>query len=263
MVSKDSIIVIKIGGSTLGKQDTTLEDIVLLHSKDYKPVVIHGGGKLINLWMERHGIFPRFIRGLRVTSEDAIDIVIAVLAGVINKRMVADITDVGGKAVGLSGIDGQIFESIIQDPSLGYVGKITRVNSQLISDILQAGYIPLIAPLGVESTTKMHGSKILNINADTAAGEIASALNAKRLVFLTDVTGVLDGNNQLIESMSLSQGNHLLQSGIVKQGMIPKLEAGLKAAASGSIVSIVDGNKSKALLNSVYGKKIGTVIKTR
>ena len=113
MAPKDSIIVIKIGGSTLGNSGTTLEDILLLQSKHYKPVVVHGGGKLINKWMVRQGIFPRFVNGLRVTNEDSIDIVIAVLAGVVNKRMVAEISNAGGQAVGLSGIDGLIFESTI------------------------------------------------------------------------------------------------------------------------------------------------------
>jgi len=261
MAPKDSIIVIKIGGSTLGNNGTILEDILLLQAQQYKPVVIHGGGKLINKWMERQGIFPRFVNGLRVTDEDAIDIVVSVLGGVINKRMVVEISNAGGKAIGICGIDGRIFESTVQDPSLGYVGKITKVNDQLINDVLSTGYIPLIAPLGINSTKEPPGSEILNINADAAAGEIASALKAERLVFLTDVEGVLDVNNQLIEAVSLEQGKTLLESGIVKHGMIPKLEAGLKACGSGSNVSIINGNTLKALLHSVHGKKIGTIIK--
>ena len=263
MASKDSIIVIKIGGSTLENNGTILEDILFLRSKHYKPVVIHGGGKLINKWMERQGIFPRFVNGLRVTDKDAIDIVVSVLAGVINKRMVTEISKAGGKAVGLCGIDGRILEATIQNPLLGFVGKITKVNDQLIHDILNAGYIPLIAPIGINVTGDLQGSEFLNINADTAAGEIASALKAERLVFLPDVEGVLDMNNQLIEALSLEQGRNLIESGIAKQGMIPKLESGLTAAASGSDVSIINGNTPQALLNSVDAKRIGTIIKKR
>ena len=255
-------IVAKIGGSTFGKKDSIIHDVVDLQQQGYQPVLVHGGGNVISQWMERQGVRPRFVRGLRVTDAKGLDIVIAVLAGVVNKGIVASLSAIGGKAIGLSGVDGGILHANILNPELGFVGKISRVDVTPIRAIINAGFIPVIAPVAIGESNDINQS-LLNVNADTAAGEIASALKAERLVFLTDIDGVLDVNNQLIEALSLEQGRNLIESGIAKQGMIPKLESGLTAAASGCDVSIINGNTPQALLHSVDGKRIGTIIKTR
>jgi len=252
-------IVIKIGGSTLGGHDTTLEDLVTLQRQGINSVVVHGGGKVISEWMVRQGIRPRFVRGLRVTDPASLEIVVAVLTGLVNKSLVASISALGGKAMGISGADGGMLQAKIQDPELGLVGKVVGVNREPIDAVLNAGSIPVIAPVSVSfSEPSVGGATLLNVNADTAAGEIAAALGADRLVFLTDVEGVLDSSRRLIPRLTARQARGLMRSNVVAGGMVPKLEACLTALQRKGVAQIMDGRKPHALLETLSGKTLGT-----
>jgi acetylglutamate kinase len=257
----DNPIVIKIGGSTLGNHDTTLEDLIALQGEDHKLVVVHGGGKIISDWMERQGVRPRFVKGLRVTDLASLDIVVAVLTGLINKSLVASINSRGGKAVGLSGADGSMVQASIANPELGYVGKIENINPDPIYAALSAGYIPVIAPVGFDASRKPdEAGSLLNINADTVAGYISSSLKAKRMVFLTDVEGVLDSSRRLIPRITRRQAHSLVRSNVIGGGMLPKIEACLEAIEGGAISQIIDGRESRALKNLLSGENLGTRI---
>ncbi len=254
-----SLTVIKIGGSTLGSHDTTLTDLVELQSKGDQFVVVHGGGKTISEWMEKQGVRPKFVNGLRVTDSQSLDIVIAVLTGLINKSLVASINNIGGKAIGISGADGKIVDAEIADPDLGYVGKIKSINTEPIEAILAAGYMPVIAPVGVYSSLGDE-NMLLNINADTVAGYISSSIHSDRMVFLTDVEGVLDSSKRLISRMTRKQADSLVASHVIDGGMIPKMEACIEALSGGAISQIIDGRVPGALKDVLLGHNCGTRI---
>lgn len=254
-------IVVKIGGSTLGSHDTTLEDLVALQKEGINPVVVHGGGKTITEWMEKQGVRPQFVRGLRVTDAPSLEIVVAVLTGLINKTLVASVLARGGMAIGVSGVDGGMLQARVLDPQLGLVGGVVAVNTAPIKAVLDAGCIPIIAPVAVHCADGSgQAGTLLNVNADTAAGEIAAALGAARLVFLTDVEGVLDSSKRLIPRLTQRQAEDLMHSNVVGGGMVPKLEACLTALRRGSISQIVDGRKPGALRDSIAGRALGTRI---
>ena len=252
-------IVVKIGGSTLGSHDTTMDDLVALQRGGACPVVVHGGGQVISRWMERQGVRPRFVRGLRVTDQASLEIVVAVLGGVVNKEIVAALNARGGKAVGLSGVDGDILKARQLDPELGLVGRVSAVVTTPIHALLQAGFIPVIAPLAVRvGDDEAAPGSVLNVNADTAAGEIATALGAERLVLLTDVEGVLDTSRRLVPRLTRRQARDLTRSRIVEGGMVPKLEACVTALGSVRSTHIVDGRKPRALMDVLAGRSVGT-----
>jgi len=258
------LVVVKIGGSTLGSHDTTLEDLVDLQRRGILPVVVHGGGKVISDWMKRQGIIPRFVRGLRVTDQPSLEIATAVLTGLINKQLVSALLVCGGKAVGLSGVDGGVLEAEIDDPELGLVGRIVKVNTEPLRAFLGAGYIPVVAPIGVHRLdgSPLSGS-LLNINGDTAAGEIAWALQSERLVFLTDVAGVQDTAGRVLARLSPREARRILESGTASGGMIPKLEAGLRALDTVGSAHIIDGRNPRALADCMSGKALGTRLSGR
>ena len=267
---QSATMVVKIGGSTLASHDTTLMDLVELQREVMSPVVVHGGGKVISEWMEKQGVRPRFVRGLRVTDEPSLDIVVAVLTGLINKNLVASLVNMGARAIGISGADDGMIRADIKDPELGLVGSVVEINAEPIKAILKAGCIPVIAPVAMRVGSRAldyrggghDGDKtesaLLNINADTAAGEIASALGAERLVFLTDVDGVLDTSRRLIPRLTERQAIGLIRSNVAAGGMIPKLEACVTALKAGGIAQIIDGRKPMALKDTVAGKSFGT-----
>ena len=249
-------IVVKIGGSTLGSHDTTLQDLARLQQEGRRVVVVHGGGKIISEWMKRHGAIPRFVRGLRVTDGPSLDIVTAVLTGLINKQLVAALTNLGARVMGLSGVDGALLQCRIADPELGFVGEVTRVNPDPIACALDAGFIPLIAPVGVHEDD----GQLLNINGDTVTGSVANALTASNLVFLTDVEGVLDSSGRCLPHMNPRQARMLIQANIARGGMIPKLEACLLAMPPVPSAHVIDGRKPGALLQCLSGQTSGTRI---
>ena len=247
-------IVVKIGGSTLGSHDTTLENLVTLQNQGVDVVVVHGGGNVISQWMQRQGIPP-------VTDEASLEIVVAVLTGLINKELVAQMHGLGGRVIGISGIDGGLLEARVADPDLGYVGEIVTVNSGLLKALLKAGYMPMIAPLARQCQDgSAHSGGPLNINGDSVAGELAHALSAERLVFLTDVEGVMDGAGRVIRRLDQHRANLLFQSGVVRDGMIPKLAACIRALERSPVADIIDGRRPEALLDCLNGRSTGTTI---
>ena len=254
-------MVVKIGGSILGSEDTTLEDLVALQKRGATPVVVHGGGQVISEWMGKVGAQPQFVRGLRVTDAASMEIVSAVLCGLINKELVSSIQSLGGKALGMSGVDGSMLQGRILDPDLGLVGQVVNVDTGPILGALAAGYMPVIAPVAVHVTDSSENSGVLlNVNGDTAAGEIARALNAESMVFLTDVEGVLNSDQSLINSLTAEEGQALIQAGTVAGGMVPKMEACLRALEGVRVAQISDGRKSNALLDFMEGRSSGTRI---
>ena len=252
-------IVVKIGGSTLGSHDTTLEDLVALQSQGVQPIVVHGGGKTISEWMERQGVRPRFVRGLRVTDEPSLDIVVGVLSGVVNKAIVASILALNGRAVGLSGVDGGMLRAKVMEPELGLVGSVVEVDPRPARAVIEAGFMPVIAPVAVRSPEAgAHGGSLLNVNADTAAGEIALALGAERLVFLTDVAGVMDSSRRVMPRLTQRQAAGLMSSGVVAGGMVPKIGACLRALDEVGSTHIIDGREPHALREVLDGADRGT-----
>ena len=275
-------IVVKIGGSTLGSHDTSLMDVVALQREGARPVVVHGGGKVVSDWMQRQGVRPRFIRGLRVTDEPSLEIAVAVLTGLVNKQLVAELNGLGGRAVGLSGVDGGMIEARIADPQLGLVGEVARIDPGPIHALVDAGYIPVVASIAVSSdgageppslrqAQGRHQSspsggggvpppapQLLNMNADTVAGEMAAALEVERLVMLTDVEGVLDTSRRLIPRLTRLHARRLMDSNVVAGGMVPKIGACLRALESVSSAHIVDGRRAGALIETLEDADIGT-----
>lgn len=256
------VIVIKIGGATLGSHDTTIEDIVSLQQQGKALVVVHGGGKVITNWLEQRGISTRFINGERVTDEATLEVVVSVLVGVVNKEIVADINSRGGMAVGISGVDGAFIQGRIKDVELGYVGEVAKVNPAPLEALLKSGYIPVVAPLGIHATDEAgKAPKVLNINADVVAGEIAAAIGADRLIFLTDVVGVFDQSGNLLPRLSPDEAEALVASGTASGGMIPKIKACLRALSGTSTTCvIIDGRQRHALLSEIEGRGGGTTI---
>lgn len=242
-------LVIKIGGSTLGSADTTFGDIAALAKGGSVPVVVHGGGAEASRWLEAMSIPSRFERGLRVTDEAVLPVVVAVFAGLVNKRIVAAINAAGALAVGLSGADARLLECGVASPELGFVGEPVRARTEAITALLSAGIVPVISSIGV--VPGEHMDQLVNVNADTMAGEVAAAVGAERLVFLTDVEGVRGPDGSVMPTLAAADARALIADGTIAGGMIPKVEACLHAVALGVPVQIVDGRRGGALLRTV------------
>ncbi len=247
--------VVKIGGSTLGSEDTTLQDVVAMHRAGDRPVVVHGGGAMITDWLRRLDIPSQFVDGLRSTNAEAIDVVVGVLRGVVNTQLVGEIVALGGRAVGLSGVDGGLVTAERYDERLGFVGRVTGVNAEVLHGLLDSGVIPVIAPIGLEAP-----SQPLNINADTVAGEVARALQADSLVFLTDVEGLLDAAHALVPELTPGRAAELREAGVLAGGMIPKVEACFRAAEAGVTATMADGTVPGMLRRVAAGERVGTRI---
>jgi acetylglutamate kinase len=217
-------------------------------------VVVHGGGKIISEWNARMGVSASFVRGLRVTDAAGLEIVAAVLGGLVNKKLVIAIQSRGGKAIGISGCDGNLLQAKMKNPELGYVGEIAAVNPAPLRKLLEAGYMPIVAP--ISSGVFDNKMTLLNVNGDVAAGAIATALNADKLVFMTDVDGILDGSGESISKLNAAEVQNLLKSEVISGGMIPKVEACLSALASVPIVSIINGTRPRAILADNGGTTI-------
>ncbi len=265
--------VIKYGGHAM--VDETLKkdfakDITLMKFVGINPVVVHGGGPQINQTLDKMGIRSQFIRGMRLTDQETMDVVEMVLGGKVNKEIVAQINRHGGKAVGLSGKDGELIRAeklqIIKrettdgppeiiDP--GLVGKVTQIRPGLIHTLAGQGFIPIIAPVGAGDN-----GETFNINADLVAGKVAGALSARRLIFLTDVDGVLDDQGCLISSINARKVEKMIEDDIISEGMIPKMEYALDALHNGvEKVQLINGTKRHALLLELFTDKgIGTEV---
>ncbi len=263
-------IVVKIGGSTFGKHEPTVldvgdvEDIVELQRRGTPLVIVHGGGNLITEWLTKQQVPTQFINGERVTDRTTLRVVISVLAGLANKEIVALINTSGGKAVGITGVDGNLLEAKLREKEMGYVGTVTRVNTDILETLLNAGSIPVVAPLSIHSFGKSDDEpQILNVNGDTVAGEIAAAIAAGSLIFLTDVDGIHDEQDNLIPHLSPAEAEALLSKGVASGGMIPKLRACLKALSTTQTASIIGGKTPHALLKEIEEGNVGTTITRR
>lgn len=253
------ITVVKLGGSTLGAHDTSLHDVAAARRDGHRIVLVHGGGATISAWLARMGIEAKFVRGLRVTDAASLEVVVAVLAGVVNTQLVAELSAFGAPAIGLTGADAGLLQAQRHDDALGFVGKIERVNPAPIADLLGRGYLPVIAPIAID-TSGLASSQLLNTNADTAAGEIAAALGASCLVFLTDVDAVLDADKRPLTHLTPDEAAALIASGAAAGGMIPKLEAATRAATAGCATHIVNGTAAGALSRVLAGEAGGTAV---
>jgi len=244
------IVVIKYGGNAMINEQLkqqVMEDIVLLWLIGVKVVLVHGGGPEISEMMNLLGKKAEFVDGLRVTDKETVDIVQMVLAGKINKTLVNLLEMKGGRAMGLSGMDGRLIEAKMKDERLGYVGSVTNVNIKPVTDLLDNGYIPVISTLGCDRAGNTY-----NINGDTAAAYVAGALNAERLIMLTDIAGILrdkDDPSTLIPSLTISEAEHLQEEGIISGGMIPKVNCCIEAIHKGvKNVIIMDGRVPHSIL---------------
>lgn len=261
---RKKIIVVKYGGNAMVNDDLknkVMEDITLLWLIGIKVVLVHGGGPEINDVMTKIGKQPEFINGLRVTDKETVDIVQMVLAGKVNKSLVNLIGKNGGKAIGISGVDGNLIEATIKDETLGYVGEIQKIDPQPLRDLIEKGYIPVISTIGHDQ----HGNTY-NINGDTAAAWIAGALHAEKLLLMTNTPGVLkdkDDRSTLIPEMTISETEKLVADGTIAGGMIPKVECAKEAIFKGvKNAVIIDGCAPHSiLLELLTDEGIGTLIK--
>jgi acetylglutamate kinase len=258
------LVVIKYSGNAMVDENLkqqVMEDIVLLWLIGVKVVLIHGGGPEISAMMAKLGKEPKFINGLRVTDKETIDIVQMVLAGKVNKDLVNLLQTKGGHAIGLSGIDGGILECQMKDEKLGYVGKITKVRTQPIEDILEKNYIPVVSTVASDRQGNAY-----NINGDTAAAHIAGALGAERLIMMTDIAGILqdkDDPSTLIPEITVSEAKGLYDSGVISGGMIPKVDCCIDAIEHGvENVVIMDGRIPHSILMELLTDEgAGTMVK--
>jgi acetylglutamate kinase len=247
------IVVIKYGGNAMINEELkrqVMEDIVLLWLIGVKVVLVHGGGPEITETMAKLGKQAKFVDGLRVTDKETVDIVQMVLAGKVNKTLVNLLESKGGKAMGISGMDGMLIEAEMKDERLGYVGKITKVNIAPVNDLLEKGYIPVISTIGCDKE-----GNVYNINGDTAAAFVAGALGAKRLIMMTDIAGILkdkDDPETLIPSVTIEEAEQLKKDGVVSGGMIPKVDCCIEAISHGvKKVIIMDGRVPHSILMEI------------
>ena len=244
------IVVVKYGGNAMVNdqlKQQVMEDIVLLWLIGVKVVLVHGGGPEISDLMKRLGKQPEFVDGLRVTDQETVDIVQMVLAGKVNKTLVNLLEMKGGKAIGLSGMDGRLIEAKMKDARLGFVGEVTKIHISPVTDLLDKGYIPVVSTVGCDRQGNAY-----NINGDTAAAHIAGALAAERLIMMTDIAGILkdkDDPSTLIPEITLSQAKELYATGVISGGMIPKVDCCVTALHEGvKNVVIMDGRVPHSIL---------------
>ncbi len=257
MMHTKPTIVVKIGGSTLGSHDTALADIAALHAAGERIVLAHGGGSAATEWLKTFGVASEFVDGLRVTGADSIDVVVAVFAGLVNKELVVRLRALGAPAFGLSGVDGGVLPTRQLDPRLGFVGRVLGLERKPLDLLLDAGYLPVLAPVGFWQDQP---ERLMNLNADTVAGEVAAGLAARDLIFLTDVAHVRDGSGNSIPKLHPDAVDSLIAEGVASGGMIPKLQAGARAATEGVRCLIVDGREENALSRALDGAEIGTMV---
>ena len=247
-----AVVVVKFGGNAMGDDDAMAEfarDIVLMRQVGVNPVVVHGGGPMINEMLGKLGIESQWVRGKRVTDKATVEVVEMILSGLVNKRIVQAINDQGGRAVGISGKDDDLMVCEADDPELGFVGRPVEMNVQVIRDLYAAGIIPVIAPVA----TGMADNETFNVNGDTAAGAIAGALQADRLLLLTDVAGVKNKDGEVLTQLTPEDVRAMVEDGTIAGGMIPKTETALKAIADGvRAVTIVDGRVPNAVLLELF-----------
>jgi acetylglutamate kinase len=256
-------IVIKYGGHAMANdelKESFAQDVVLLKYVGMNPVIVHGGGPQINSMLETMGVESRFVRGMRVTDEQTMRVVEMVLVGSTNKEIVGLMNRHGGRAVGLSGKDGELLvakKMLVENQDIGLVGEVVGVNPRVIESLDVADFIPVIAPVGVG----LDGATY-NINADLVAGKIAQALHAEKLILLTDVAGIKDKDGNLISTMASEEATQLIASGVINAGMIPKVECCIDALIGGvAKTHIIDGRVKHAVLLEIFTTEgVGTEV---
>jgi acetylglutamate kinase len=256
-------LVIKYGGNAMTDAELRASfavDVVLLEAIGLRPVIVHGGGPQIGDTLRRLGKQPRFVDGLRVTDDETMEVVEMVLGGTINREIVSLIQRGGGDAIGLTGSDGgmlRVSQRLSDDRDLGRVGRVEAVDPASIAAVVESGYVPVIAPIGVDGAGVTH-----NINADEAAGAIARALHAEKLLLLTDVEGVRDGRGQLIRQLSCAEARKLIEEGTIREGMIPKVECCIAVVEEGvPRAHVIDGRVLHAVLLEIFTDGgVGTLI---
>lgn len=258
-----AVVVVKFGGNAMGDEDAMAEfarDVVLMRQVGVNPVVVHGGGPMINSLLGRLGITSEFVRGKRVTDKATVEVVEMVLCGLVNKRIVQAINDQGGRAVGISGKDDDLMVAVADDPELGFVGKPVEMNVQVLRDLYGAGIIPVVAPVA----TGMEDNETFNVNGDTAAGAIAGALKADRLLLLTDVSGVKNKAGEVVTQLTPEDVRAMMEDGTISGGMIPKTETALQAIDEGVRgVVILDGRVPNACLLELFTDHgMGSIIRS-
>lgn len=262
MKKQQSCFVIKCGGSTLeALPDTFYVELKRLQEQGHMPVIVHGGGPAISATLHQLNIETQFVNGLRRTTEPVLDAVEMVLSGRINKQIVRLIQKHGAQAIGLSGIDGQLLEAepVVNADEVGYVGQVTTVNVELLQQVMAAGYMPIIAPLGIDRQGQRY-----NINADTAAGAVASQLGVKQMIVVTDVPGIMKkiaGEQKVLPAVTRADIERMIEAGDIYGGMIPKVQAAMQCL-QGQVqeVVIVDGAEPDVLTKVLQGENIGTKI---
>ena len=247
-----AVVVVKFGGNAMGDDAAMAEfarDIVLMRQVGVNPVVVHGGGPMINEMLAKLGIKSEFVKGKRVTDKATVEVVEMILSGLVNKRIVQAINDQGGRAVGISGKDDDLMVCEADDPELGFVGRPVEMNVQVLRDLYNAGIIPVVAPVA----TGMADNETFNVNGDTAAGAIAGALKADRLLLLTDVSGVKNAAGEVMTQITPEEVRAMTREGVIAGGMIPKTETALAALDQGvRAVTILDGRVANACLLELF-----------
>ncbi len=247
-----AVVVVKFGGNAMGDDEAMAafaRDIVLMRQVGVNPILVHGGGPMINQMLSRLGVTSEWVRGKRVTDRTTVEVVEMVLSGLVNKRIVQAIMDAGGRAIGISGKDDDLMVCEADDPELGFVGRPVEVNVQVLRDLYGAGLIPVVAPV---ATGQAEG-ETFNVNGDTAAGAIAAALKADRLLLLTDVAGVRDADGAVLTQISPDEAAALIADGTISGGMIPKVETALAAVEGGVRATVIlDGRLPHACLLELF-----------
>jgi acetylglutamate kinase len=258
-----AVVVVKFGGNAMGDDDAMAEfarDVVLMRQVGVNPVVVHGGGPMINEMLGKLGIKSDWVRGKRVTDKATVEVVEMILSGLVNKRIVQAIMDAGGRAVGISGKDDDLMVCVADDPELGYVGRPVEMNVQVLRDLYSAGIIPVVAPVA----TGMADNETFNVNGDTAAGAIAGALKADRLLLLTDVPGVKGKDGKVMTQLSPEEVRGMIADGTISGGMIPKVETALNAVQEGVRAAVIlDGRLPNACLLELFTEHgAGSIIRS-
>jgi len=262
-IKTSDIIVVKLGGSIFGSKDTTIRDVIAIQKQGKPLVLVHGGAHIVSKWLKRQNTSTDFFQGERITNQTSLEMVTAVLGGLVNKEIVAAINTSGGQAVGICGVDGSLIQGKIRNKKMGYVGNIVKVDQSILIALLNSGFIPVIAPVSLYAFDRPPDApQLLNINGDTIAGEITAVTGARKLILLTDVDGIHDEKGRLLTNLTPDAAKALIDTGVASGGMIPKLRACLRALNNTKATCIImDGRSQHSLLHEVdkggSGTKIG------